>query len=166
MKKILTSILFIFAFLICNPTISDESLIGKTLYCDSTEVKYPAWKKRPAGFMDKAITFEGQTRVFNYDYLPDLIDIPKYPLWGEVYKIEINLSNIKFLHPSTNAGDFILNRQSLILKNEYWTAQCKLIETKNRNVGDEIRLFITEIHNIAKEKQRKIEAEIKSKNKI
>ena len=165
MKKILTSILFIFVFLICNPSISDESLTGKTLYCDSTKVYFDEWKTFPSGFLDIAIHFVSadEARVYRYLFVPDMLE-PIYDP-GKIHVFQAGLSQIKF-SDTFPVGKFTLNRQTLVFKHNMVTAQCNLIETKHDSSILNRDKFNEELLKIAKDKEKKILREIKSKNKI
>tara|TARA_B100001057_G_scaffold466189_1_gene523061 strand:- start:80 stop:577 length:498 start_codon:yes stop_codon:yes gene_type:complete len=165
MKKILASTLFIFVVLISNPSISDESLIGKTLYCDSTEVNYIEWKKFPGGFLDIAIHFvyADEARVYQYMFIPDMFETLYDP--GTIHEFQTDLSQFKFFD-SFPVGKFTLNRQTLVLNHKNWTAQCNLIETKHDNSILNRDKFNEELFKIARDKEKKILTEIKSKNKI
>lgn len=165
MKKILTSALFIFAVLICNPSISDESLTGKTLYCDSIEVNYIEWKKFPGGFRDIAIHFvyADEARVYKFAFIPDMFESIYDP--GKIHVFRADLSQIKF-SDTFPVGEFTLNRQTLVLKHKNWTAQCNLIETKHDSSTLNRDKFNVELLKIARDKEKKILTEIKSKNKI
>ncbi len=167
MQKLITSIFFTFTVLFSSTTISDESLIGKTLYCDSEEVNYTEWLKFPGGFYDIAIHFVSEygARVYFYTYIPDKVDVSSSSLSGQNHRFRTNLSEIEF-YDAFPVGGFILNRQNLILKHEAWNAQCNIINTKYKYTVSERQWFQRELLELAKNKQEKIEAEIKSKNKI
>ena len=94
-----------------------------------------------------------------------MIDVASSSLSGQAHQFRTNLSEIEFYN-AFPVGEFTLNRQNLILEHKQWSAQCNIIKTKYKYTNTERQWFQRELLGLAKDKQEKIEAEIKSKNKI
>jgi hypothetical protein len=94
-----------------------------------------------------------------------MIDVSSLSLSGYMHQFRTNLSEIEF-SDAFPVGEFTLNRQNLILEHKQWIAQCNIIKSKYKYTKAERQWFQRELLELAKNKQEKIEAEIKSKNKI
>jgi hypothetical protein len=164
MKKILFNSFFICILLVSNPSFSNEELIGKALYCDSTEVKYTEWQGRPKSFLDVAIDFRWKDSaiIYQYNYITGYISLLSV---DEMVPFRADVIDISFGTTSKQRNTYVLNRQTLELKSSNITAQCRLIK-KDKALYDSVFRYTRIFEKIANEKVEKIENEIKAKNKI
>lgn len=163
MKKISAFIFISFVFFISTPSFSNDKLVGKKLYCDSTKI----WWESADAFWDIGIYFSNNDTAIIY-YLPFIPELfIEEVTYSTVYHNYIsNLHNIEFnkiaYHNNPKNEKFKLDRKSLILKSDEMTAQCKLIELEENKL---YRIGL-EFEKIGNKKAQKIKKNIQSKNKI
>ena len=163
MKKILFNSFFICILLLSNPSFSNEGLVGKTLYCDSLEINGKNFKLHPSSFLDMAIEFgKDNLKVFEYHYIPGYVSVDFWKGGVNAWYTKVSLTKIEFYIDLLGKKlNYSLDRETLILKHEdLYLAQCN---EYNLAEGVTLQYFF---ENITQYKIRKIEAEIKSKNKI